>query len=85
MDPVQQPKPAEPEAFSQFPAPPNFYHLYEAGPDAGPPPPLPIKGQIHALGEFFDTVSVVQRWFFCVVEQGCCVQLCQEWVHWWTA
>lgn len=56
MDTNAQPQQAqEPEAFSQFPAPPGFYALYEAGPDAGPPPPQPIRGQIHALGEFFDT------------------------------
>lgn len=61
MDPAaqqqQQQQPGEPEAFSQFPAPPGFYQLYEAGPDAGPPPPRPLTGQIHALGEAFDTVS----------------------------
>lgn len=66
MDPAatqqqQQQQPAEPEAFSQFPAPPGFYRLYEAGPDAGPPPPLPLKGQILALGETFDTVREEAR------------------------
>lgn len=54
----QQQQPAEPEAFSQFPAPPGFYRLYERGAEAGPPPPAPVKGQIHALGETFDSVSL---------------------------
>lgn len=68
MDPAgqqQQAGPGEPEAFSQFPAPPGFYRLYEAGPAAGPPPPLPLKGQILALGETFDTVrhaKPFQQW-----------------------
>lgn len=62
MDPAgqqqqQQQAAAEPEAFSQFPAPPAFYKLYAASADAGPPPPLPVQGEIHALGEFFDLVS----------------------------
>ncbi|WIA30226.1 hypothetical protein OEZ86_000317 [Tetradesmus obliquus] len=42
------------DAFDQFPAPPNFYKLYEAGPGAGPAPPAPVQGVIHALGEAFD-------------------------------
>ncbi|KAF8069516.1 MED7B [Scenedesmus sp. PABB004] len=45
----------EPAAFSQLPAPPAFYKLYAAGPDAGPPPPAPVAGEIHALGEAFNT------------------------------
>jgi hypothetical protein len=67
MDPAvqqqqqQPPGAGEPEAFSQFPAPPDFYRLYEAGSEAGPPPPPPVTGQIHALGEIFDTVSVQQK------------------------
>jgi hypothetical protein len=47
----------EKDVFSQFPAPPDFYKLYAAGPHAGPEPPAPVQGVIHALGEPFDTVS----------------------------
>jgi hypothetical protein len=85
MDPAaqqQQQQPGEPEAFSQFPAPPGFYQLYEAGPDAGPPPPRPLTGQIHALGEAFDTVSQPccrkhggVSWLLAVRAQHSCDQL----------
>jgi hypothetical protein len=45
------------DVFSQFPAPPDFYKLYAAGPGAGPAPPAPVEGVIHALGEPFDAVG----------------------------
>jgi hypothetical protein len=48
-----------PEQISQFPAPPGFYKLYADGPDAGPPPPAPVSGQLNVLATPFDTVSTL--------------------------
>lgn len=56
------------DAFDQFPAPPNFYKLYEAGPGAGPAPPAPVQGVIHALGEAFDPVGASRC---CSKSQSC--------------
>eukprot|EP00878_Enallax_costatus_P002412 GHUV01002588.1.p2 GENE.GHUV01002588.1~~GHUV01002588.1.p2 ORF type:complete len:211 (+),score=78.77 GHUV01002588.1:224-856(+) len=52
----QQQEQQEPgNASSTYVGPPDWFRLYAAGPDAGPEPPEPLKGEFFAFGEPFDT------------------------------
>lgn len=45
------------KASATFVGPPDWYRLYEAGPDAGPKPPAQLTSTFTVFGEQFDPVS----------------------------